>query len=107
MWTLKLFLEHLLPDNLVSPVLSIDLSGEPLGFKGPSVLTLVDGLHKTMPVKPQNVLLLLTEVHHNPLTCCWLTRGHRFVALVKPESNIKQFDPGPSCRILKTFQDLI
>ena len=86
----KTSLEYLLADNLVSPVLSIDLSGEPLGFKGPSILALVDGFYETMPVEPENLLLLLTEVHHT-LTS-WLTRGHRFVALVKPESNIKQFD---------------
>ena len=90
-------LEYLLADNLVSPVFSIDLSREPLGFKGPSILSLVDGFYETMPVEPQNVLLLLTEVHHT-LTS-WLTRWHRLVALVKPELNIKQFDLA-SCRIL-------
>ena len=74
----------------MSPVLSIDLSREPLGFEGPSILTLVDGFYETMPVEPENLLLLLTEVHHT-LTS-WLTRWHRLVALVKPESNIKQFD---------------
>ena len=84
-------MEYHLPDNLVSPVLSIDLSREPLGFKGPSILTLVDGFHETMSVKPKNLLLLSPEVH--TLTC-WLTRGHWLVALVKPESNIKRVDPG-------------
>ena len=77
--------------SLVSPVLSIDLSREPLGFKGPSILALVDGFYETMSVEPKNLLLLRSEVH---TLSCWLTWGHWLVTLVKPESNIKRVDPG-------------
>ena len=85
----KTVLEYLLGDNLVSPVFSIDLSGEPLGFKGPSILALVDGFYETMSVEPKNFLLHSPEVH--TLTC-WLTWGHWLVTLIKPESNIKRVD---------------